>query len=161
MFGFNKDELGDVLRLRIQSEVARVDRLGLPFERVGLLEWRGTVPGRGKWSRQPLAFTVTLTPLYPSRAPIVRVLTALDPPHPNISPSGYVCINHFLFGWRPTFNFATIWEDLGTILEQPNYRKGFVPDAYVQSYHGPVPLGSAEGTPAWMNAAFARLGRRP
>lgn len=126
--------LRDVTRNRIARDAARIQQEGLPLRPINPLLWHGKLEGRGRWAHMAFDIEIRLPHDYPARPPLVRFLTQPSPRHPNISPSGYVCLNHLMGAWSPMFTLVTVWDELGWLLENPKYESGFVPDGYVERF---------------------------
>lgn len=97
--------------------------------------WYGTLQGQGQWRLQKFPIEIRLPPEYPAKPPLVRFMKQPHPRHPNVSPSGYVCLNHLLSAWTPINNLVSTWDELEWLLENPNYKSGFVPPGYVEGHH--------------------------
>lgn len=130
--------LSGVTRNRIANEAHRVQAAGLPLQAIHPQLWEGNLQGAGRWKRQTFTVRIFLPDGYPSKAAIPNFVTKPKPPHPNISPQGFVCLNLLWSSWSPTFNLVTIWDLLEWLFENPDYSKGFVPDGYIASHVGPL-----------------------
>lgn len=119
--GASLSSLSNLTRSRIAVEAQRVLEAKIPLRPASPLEWRGLLPGRGRWRHQTFQFVILLPQNYPARPPVVYFATPPQPPHPNIGPHGAVCLNHLQDAWSPTQNLVTIYEDLQWLLEHPNY----------------------------------------
>jgi hypothetical protein len=113
----------------------RVAEAGIPLRARHPLLWHGQLEGKGRWRFQTFPIEIRLPPEYPAKPPLVRFLKQPVPRHPNVSPSGYVCLNHLLSAWTPINNLVSVWDELEWLLENPNYKSGFVPPGYVEGHH--------------------------
>ncbi len=81
------------LKNRISLESQLIRKEGIDLYPVTPYVWRGVIKGRGKWKGKYYRITIRLPREYPYRPPIVRRETPMVPEHPNIFPSGKVCLN--------------------------------------------------------------------
>ncbi|MBI4392865.1 MAG: hypothetical protein HY556_03575 [Euryarchaeota archaeon] len=126
--------LTSMTRNRIANEARRIQQAGIPLRPITPLLWRGTMRGKGKWRQQTFDLMIELPPSYPATPPIPRFFTKPKPRHPNISESGYVCLNHLLTAWTPMNNIPSVWDEIEWLLEFPDYKSGYVPNEYVEGY---------------------------
>lgn len=118
-------------RQRLASELSKIKLEGIPLRPVkgNPLEWRGKVPGTGRWSGQKFPMKVELPSDYPTQYPNAYLLKQPRPAHPNIHPNGWVCVNHLYKSWQPHFNLAMVYEMTKWLFRNPNYNSPGHPDA--------------------------------
>lgn len=121
-------------RNRIAVEARRIAEKGLPLRPISPLRWQGKIRGKGTWAHQVFDIEILLPTVYPIKPPIVKFLTEPNPRHPNISPNGYVCLNHLLSDWKPTMTLESVLDELEWLFTNPNYSLGFVPAGYVERF---------------------------
>lgn len=94
--------------------------------------WICGIPGRkgSLWEGATLRVYMFFPPKYPAEPPKVQ----FDPPlfHPNIYPSGSVCLSilNQAIGWKPTITVKEILLGLQVLLDEPNLESPAQTDAY-------------------------------
>jgi ubiquitin-protein ligase len=114
-------EMPAPLQARLRGEAARVRAAGIDLAPQTPVEWRGVVPGAGQWRNQSFRILMRIPRNYPFQPPAVQFVDQPNPPHPNISADGAVCLNHLGDAWSPSMNLHSVFEDLVWLLEHPNY----------------------------------------
>jgi len=85
-----------------------------------MLQWTATVQGPPDSPYEAGVFEVVLQypEDYPFKPPLVFFATQIY--HPNITPSGKICLDVLADNWSPSYNITTVLQQLQGLLAAPN-----------------------------------------
>ena len=94
-----------------------------------LLEWETEIDGpEGTiWEGGHFRLAVCFPPEYPFKPPTVRFITQMF--HPNISPTGGICLDLLIDKWLPSYHIASLLVSIRSFLDDPNPDHGLNNDA--------------------------------
>lgn len=96
-----------------------------------MLEWSCGIPGKKgtDWEGAVFKLTLQFPPSYPTNAPKCQ----FRPPifHPNVYPSGSVCLSIIGPDWKPSITVKQILLGIQDLLDNPNPKSPAQQDAYV------------------------------
>ena len=75
---------------------------------INLLQWECGIPGKegGLWAEGTYKLMLTFSDSYPANSP--KCVFTPPIPHPNIFPSGSVCLSILSYGWKPTISIKQV-----------------------------------------------------
>jgi peroxin-4 len=82
-----------------------------------ILEWNGTIKGKGLYSGGLFQVAIKLSPDYPFTAPNMRFVTQIF--HPNISKDGKICLDVLDGNWSPAFTLLYAMECIQLLMDAP------------------------------------------
>ena len=76
-----------------------------------MLNWECGVPGKagGLWEGGTYKVVISFPPEYPAYAPKCSFVPPI--PHPNVYPSGAICLSILKADWKPTIGIRQVRED--------------------------------------------------
>mmetsp|Transcript_22247 Transcript_22247/g.24832 ORF Transcript_22247/g.24832 Transcript_22247/m.24832 type:complete len:156 (+) Transcript_22247:36-503(+) len=97
---------------------------------LNLMEWRCGIPGKKEtdWAGATYPLTILFSDDYPTKAPICRFHKGFF--HPNIYPSGTVCLSILSDDWKPSITVKQILLGIQELLNNPNEHSPAQKDAY-------------------------------
>ncbi|KAK9805990.1 hypothetical protein WJX73_001322 [Symbiochloris irregularis] len=107
---------------------------------INLMKWRCTIPGKDNtdWSGGMYPLTMEFTEDYPAKPPKCKFPPSFF--HPNIYPSGTVCLSilNEEEGWRPSITIKQIVLGIQELLDDPNPASPAQSDAFVLFTQNPT-----------------------
>lgn len=96
-----------------------------------MLSWECGIPGKptGIWAEGTFRINLTFHDNYPATPP--KCVFTPPIPHPNIYPSGAVCLSIIGGDWKPTISMKQILLGIQDLLDDPNPKSPANQDAYV------------------------------
>jgi ubiquitin-conjugating enzyme E2 I len=87
-----------------------------------MLKWECGIPGKPDtpWQNGLYKLTLSFPEDYPARPPKCQFTTL--PPHPNVYPSGTVCLSILSDGWKPSITVKQILLGVQDLLTNPNLK---------------------------------------
>jgi ubiquitin-protein ligase len=95
-----------------------------------IMNWDCAIPGKQgtPWEGGLYRLTMKFPASYPSQAPQCKFVKPLF--HPNIFPSGTVCLSILAQGWKPAITVKQILVGIQELLNDPNPKSPANEDAY-------------------------------
>ena len=91
-----------------------------------MMVWDCVVPGKPNtiWEGGIIPLTLTFTDDYPATAPVAhfKPMPNTDEPlfHPNVYPSGKICLSLLNHAWSPSITIKMLLLGIQTLLDEPN-----------------------------------------
>eukprot|EP01120_Amphizonella_sp_Union-15-10_P013203 TRINITY_DN6100_c0_g1_i1.p1 TRINITY_DN6100_c0_g1~~TRINITY_DN6100_c0_g1_i1.p1 ORF type:complete len:154 (+),score=27.29 TRINITY_DN6100_c0_g1_i1:56-517(+) len=97
---------------------------------MNLFEWECKIPGRKgtDWEGGSFPLSITFPEEYPMKAPICRFAKGFF--HPNVFPSGTVCLSLLGEDWKPAITVKQILLGIQELLDSPNENSPAQKEAY-------------------------------
>jgi len=110
-------------RSRVAHESKLIRASGIPMRPIDPYHWIATIKGTGRWKGKDYHISIELPDYYPFSPPKVVWETPMNPPHPNIFSTGWVCLNILDKDWRPEYTLITVYKSLQWLLEHPKHER--------------------------------------
>ena len=94
-----------------------------------LYEWETEIDGPMEtiWEGGKFKLSVIFPPEYPFKAPQVKFITQIF--HPNVSPTGGICLDLLIDKWLPSYHVASLLVSIRSFLDDPNPDHGLNAEA--------------------------------
>jgi ubiquitin-conjugating enzyme E2 D/E len=140
---------------RIQNELKDLQRdppstCSAGPEGESIFKWNGVIfgPSDSPYEGGVFNLTIEFPEDYPFRPPHVRFITKVY--HPNINPSGSICLDILKDKWSPALSISKVLLSIESLLTDPNPDDPFVPE--IANLYKKDPAAYKERAQAWTEA---------